>query len=245
MLQPELAGILTLFIAVVAGLSISAFQRRARNLADVEGSVILGAGLRAWYFEQLEPFEDACVRWGVQPAHLTLAQLLASVLVAACYAQGMLFTGGWLLLCTGTLDIVDGRLARRTGSDSLRGAFLDSVVDRYADALAFLGLAIFYRDSWVLLFALGAFVGTQMISYARARGEALGIDGRVGALQRPERYVLLGFGTMFGALAEHAFGAALDAPYGLAVLVLVGLAVATNVTATRRVVHVWRQLESR
>ncbi len=244
-LQPGLAGFLALFIAVVAGISIAAFQRRSRDLTHVEGSAILGSGLRAWYFEQLQPFEDACLRLGIQPAHLTLAQLPASFLVAMCYAQGMLFTGGWLLLCTGSLDIIDGRLARRAGSESRSGAFLDSMIDRYADALAFLGLAVFYHRSWVLVVTLAAFVGTQMISYARARGEALGVEARGGAMQRPERYVLLGFGTMFGALAQHGLGTWSDPPYGLAVVVLIGLAVATNITAIGRVVHAWRQLGAR
>ena len=57
-----------------------------------------------------------------------------SLLVACCYADGMLFTGGWLLLFTGTLDIIDGRVARRTNGSSARGAFLDSIIDRYADS---------------------------------------------------------------------------------------------------------------
>jgi len=247
MLQPVvptalLASALLVFILAVAAISITAFRRRPRGSVALEGSIVLSAGLRTWYFEQLQPIEDACARSGLKPAHLTYAQLLLSVVVAALYGFGMLFTGGWLLLCTGSLDIIDGRLARRTGSVSARGAFLDSVVDRYADALAFLGLAVFFRSSWVLWFVLLGFVGAQMVSYTRARGESLGVHSQVGALQRPERYVLLGFGTMFGALGEQIVGPVCGQSYGLAVVVLVGLGVATNLTAVWRAVHVWREL---
>lgn len=238
------SGLLT-FIVATAAVSFSAFRRRHHDLSTISGSRLLGAEARAWYFEQLQPFEDACARAGIQPAHLTYAQLLASLVVAACYASGLLFTAGWLLLFTGSLDIVDGRLARRTGSGSARGAFLDSVVDRYADALAFVGLAVFFRDSWLLWFILLAFLGTQMVSYTRARGEALGAACRVGVLQRPERYVLLGFGTILGSLVQHTCGPLWGQPYAVVVFVLVALAVAINLTAVQRAMYVWRALGER
>ncbi len=237
-----LASALFTFVAATAAVSITAFRRRRRDVSEIPGSRLLGPEIRAWYFEQLQPFEDVCARAGIQPAHLTYAQLMASVVVAACYASGLMFTAGWLLLFTGSLDIVDGRLARRTGTGSARGAFLDSVVDRYADALAFVGLAVFFRTSWLLWFILLAFLGTQMVSYTRARGEALGAACRVGVLQRPERYVLLGFGTILGSLVQHLCGTLWGQPYAVVALVLVALAVAINLTAVQRAVHVWREL---
>src|SRR6185369_14595597 len=107
---------------------------------------------------------------------------------AGAYAGGLMFAGGWLLLFAGSLDIVDGRVARRTNRGSKRGAFLDSVVDRYADALAYLGLAYFYGGTWVEWIVLGALVGSFMVSYTRARAEGLGTTCLVGLLQRPERF---------------------------------------------------------
>jgi CDP-diacylglycerol--glycerol-3-phosphate 3-phosphatidyltransferase len=231
------------FIAVTASVSIGSYRRRATGLAGIGGSLVLGPGIRSWYVENLRPFEDLCVDWGISPTALSCAQLVGSILVAACYASGMLFTGGWLLLFTGTLDIIDGRVARRINGSSLRGAFLDSIVDRYADSFALLGLAAFFRDSWVLWAVLFAVLGGLIVSYTRARAEGLGADCRVGLLQRPERYVILGFGTMFGALCERLTGPwAGGQHYSMVVLVIVVLAVLVNLTAIQRAVHVWRAL---
>jgi len=232
--------------AVIAGIaivSIGSYLRRPHDLSSVSGSLVLGPGIRGWYFSNLLPFEELCVRWGIQPAMISYMQLAGSLLVGYCYATGLLFTGGWLLLFTGTLDIIDGRVARRTHSGSARGAFLDSVIDRYADSLSYLGLAIFFRTSWVLWAALFALLGSLMVSYTRARAEGLGVECKVGLLQRPERYVILGFGTIFGSLLEHIGGPWVGSqPYALIVAVIVVLAVLVNFTSVQRVVYVWRAL---
>ncbi len=231
------------YIAATAVVSIGSHRRRANGAADVGGSIVLGPGIRGWYIENLQPFEDLCVRWHISPAALSYTQLAGSLVVAACYAHGMLFTGGWLLLFTGSLDIIDGRVARRINGSSARGAFLDSIIDRYADAFGYLGLAAFFRDSWVLWAVLLALLGGLMVSYTRARAEGLGADCRVGLLQRPERYVILGFGTMFGALCERLTGPWIAGQhYSLVIVVILVLGVLVNLTAGQRVVHVWRTL---
>lgn len=230
-------------IAAIAVVSISGYLRCPHNLANVGGSAVLGPGIRGWYFENLRPLEELCVRWGIQPASLSYAQLVGSMLVGYCYATGMLFTGSWLLLFTGTLDIIDGRVARRTNSGSARGAFLDSVIDRYADSFAYLGLAIFFRTAWVLWVVLFALLGGLMVSYARARAEGLGAQCRIGLLQRAERHVILGFGTIFGSLFEHITAPWWpDQRYALIILTILLLAVLVNFTALQRVVYVWRRL---
>jgi len=230
------------FIAITASVSIGSYRRRTAGAPEAGGSLVLSPGIRNWYLENLQPFEEFCVRWHVAPTALTCAQLAGSIVVAICYARGMLLTGGWLLLFTGTLDVIDGRVARRINGSSLRGAFLDSIIDRYADSFSLLGLAAFFRDSWVLWAVLFAVLGGLIVSYTRARAEGLGADGRVGLLQRPERYVILGFGTIFGALAEHLIGPIAGQRYALVILVIVGLAFMVNLTAIQRAVHVWRSL---
>jgi len=235
-------GILA-FIAATAVISIGSYLRRPHDLSGAGGSPILRPGIRGWYLDNLEPFEKLFASWGVRPAALSYTQLAGSVLVAWCYASGMLFTGSWLLLFTGTLDIIDGRLARRTNSGSAQGAFLDSIIDRYSDAFAYFGLAVFFRDSWMLWVTLLALLGSLLVSYARARAEGLGCRCYVGLLQRPERYVILGFGTIFGSLFEHLGGAWLPLPHYLLVMVtIIGLAILVNFTALQRVVYVWRVL---
>jgi CDP-diacylglycerol--glycerol-3-phosphate 3-phosphatidyltransferase len=231
------------FIAATAVISIGSYLRRPHDLSQAGGSAVLRPGIRGWYLENLEPFEELCARWGVKPAVLSYTQLAGSLLVTYCYASGMLFTGSWLLLFTGTMDIIDGRVARRTNSGSAQGAFLDSIIDRYSDAFAYLGLAVFFRDSWMLWIVLLALLGCLMVSYARARAEGLGCRCYVGLLQRPERYVILGFGTIFGSLFEHLTGAWLPAPHYLFVIItLAGLAILVNFTALQRVIYVWRIL---
>jgi len=243
LLDPLLAVAVFAFIGAIAVVSIGGYMRRPHDLAQVNASTILGRGIRGWYFENLVPFEEFCVRWKIDPAYLSYAQLLGSLLVAVCYAKGMLTTAGWLLLFTGTLDIVDGRVARRTNGESARGAFLDSVIDRYSDASAYLGLAVFFRDTWVLWAVLFGLIGGLIVSYARARGEGLGTHCHVGLLQRPERYVILGFGTIFGSLVEHLTGPWLPGQhYSLVIFTIVFLAVLVNFTAVQRVVHIWRAL---
>jgi CDP-diacylglycerol--glycerol-3-phosphate 3-phosphatidyltransferase len=241
----EQVASVTLFALIIltAVLSMRAWRRHAREVNTLRGSIVLSADLRAWYMSHLAPFEDFCVNWGIRPAALSFLQLGGSLLVAWAYACGLLFTGGWLLLGIGTLDIIDGRVARRTNSSSARGAFLDSVVDRYADALALTGLAIFFRTSWVLWAVLLALLGSVMVSYTRARGEALGVTAHVGLLQRPERYVILGFGTIFGALWDRVAAPLLGWPHSLTIATIVAVAVLVNFSALQRATHIWQALD--
>jgi phosphatidylglycerophosphate synthase len=243
-LEATVALATTAFIVVTAGLSIAAYRRRG-TASGVIGSTLLGPGIRGWYFENLRPFEQWCVDHHVPAAYLSYAQLVGGALVGACYAAGMLFTGGWLLLFTGTLDIIDGQVARQTGGASSRGAFLDSVIDRYVESLVYFGLAACFRASWVLWAVLFALLGSTMVSYARARAEGLGADMRVGVFQRPERIVILGFGTILAGLFEHLVGTWLPGPaYGFAAVTITAIAVLTNLTALQRIISTWRTLGS-
>ncbi len=194
--------------------------------------MVLNDRVRKWFFGKLRLLEDLCVFLGIRPAHLSYAQLVGSVFVGYEYAMGNFLFGGLLLLATGVLDVLDGRVARKTGTASLQGAFLDSMIDRYADASAFLGLIYFFQGSWVIWPTLLALVGSLNVSYARARAEGLGVDCKIGLMQRAERFLLLGFGTV---LMEF---------YSLpAVAIIVLLAVLVNFTAGQRAIYVWRKLE--
>jgi phosphatidylglycerophosphate synthase len=242
--RATLAALLLVLIPISAIGSIVWFARRRPDTSAAGGSLLLGPTLRAWHFENMRPFEDAFVRWGVRPGWISWAQLLVGGVVGLTYAEGLIFDSGLLLIFAGTLDILDGRVARRTNSGSRRGAFLDSVIDRYADSLAYLGIAVYFRHTWVLWVAMLALVGGVITSYTRARAEGLGATCHVGLLQRPERYVLLGLGSMFGSLIERLFGHPTGwQPNVLLTAVVILLAVLSNVTAVQRVVHVMEQLD--
>ncbi|MCK6553239.1 CDP-alcohol phosphatidyltransferase family protein [Candidatus Binatia bacterium] len=242
LLDQAVAAGVVLFVAGVVGFSIRRY-RTADPSAAAGGSLVLGPRIRSWYVDHLAPFEDACVRSGVTPAALSYTQLVGSIVVGALYAAGLTFTAGWVLLATSSLDIVDGRVARRTGGASPRGAFLDSVIDRYAESFAYCGLAIYFRATWMLAVVLFALTGSLMVSYARARAEGLGAENRVGVLQRPERLVILGFGTIFGALYAHLVAPWTPGPADLLTAATVLLiAVLANITAVQRVLYTYREL---
>jgi phosphatidylglycerophosphate synthase len=158
--------------------------------------------------------------------------------------MGHISTGGWCYLFAASLDLVDGRVARATGRASKAGAFLDSTLDRLAELAIFAGLAVHFRAGPALFAALGAASASVMVSYARARGEALGAGeaAKVGGMQRPERVVLTGLPCALAPLADFRFGAgAGDVVVGGALALL---AVLTAVTAGHRFGAIWRALRA-
>jgi CDP-diacylglycerol--glycerol-3-phosphate 3-phosphatidyltransferase len=204
-----------------------------------KGSRLLSARVRAWYFSNLDPFEEWMVRAGVRPIALTYLQGVGSVACAFAYAGGLIYAAGFLVLFTGTLDILDGKLARHIGDASPRGAFLDSVIDRYAEFAGYVGLMVFFSTGWRVWLVLLALLGGMMVSYTRARAEGLGVPCEIGWLQRPERFVLLGFGSIFSSIATHVLGG----QQALLVATLALLAVLANVTAVQRIAYVSRRLD--
>ena len=208
------------------------------DLSDVRGSRLIGSSVRGWYFTNLDPFEEILIRWRVSATAITLGQLVGSIVCAIAFASGLTFSAGFLVWASGSLDILDGRMARRTGSASKAGAFLDSVVDRYCEFFVYSGLIIYFESGWIVWAVLFAMLGGMMVSYTRARAEGLSQECMVGMLQRPERFVLLGFGAVFSSVATHALG-------GNQVLlkaVILFLAVFSNLTAIQRFLHVHRGL---
>ncbi|MEO8605776.1 MAG: CDP-alcohol phosphatidyltransferase family protein [bacterium] len=225
-------------IVGAATLGMRFYLQGAPDSSTVKGSRYLSSRVRAWYFTNLDPFKTLFVRLGVRPIALTYAQVAASFAVAAAYAGGLVFCAGWLVLFAGTLDILDGKVARGGEGASVRGAFLDSVMDRYAEFVSYVGLIVLFAHGWRVWAVLLAILGGFMVSYARARAEGLGVRCEIGMLQRPERYVLLGFGSIFGSISGHLLGG----DHVLLTITIVLLAVLANLTAVQRIVYVSRAL---
>jgi CDP-diacylglycerol--glycerol-3-phosphate 3-phosphatidyltransferase len=186
----------------------------------------------------VQPFAAALARAGIQANWLTYLGFILNVAVAVLVAQGWLGVGGAMFLIVNALDFLDGAVARAAGTAGAFGAFLDSVLDRYSEAVVFVGLIVWYAradDMFAVVATALAMSGSFMVSYCRARAEGLGLDCEVGLLQRPERIVVLGIGLM---LTEYTHPMVL-------VAVLVVLAVLTNVTTLQRMRHVGRLFEER
>jgi CDP-diacylglycerol--glycerol-3-phosphate 3-phosphatidyltransferase len=131
---------------------------------------------------------------------VTLVGLALAILAGVLIAGGRLQSGALCLILSALCDVLDGQLARRSGSPGPFGAFLDSCVDRLAEGAVFVGLALHLSSlgqRWVLV-AILALIGSTMVSYARARAEGLGLHGQVGAMERPERLALLIVALLLG-----------------------------------------------
>jgi phosphatidylglycerophosphate synthase len=215
------------------------------EVASRPASKLLGRFLRHYMMWILGPWERTLVRWRVSPNALTFASFLVACASACCFAIGSFGAGGWLYLLTGILDILDGRIARATGRVSKGGAFFDSVMDRYAELVVFGGLSVYYRHGWALYVVLLASLGSIMVSYTRARGEALGVQVNIGTMQRPERLFYLGAISGLSPIVETIFGHGALPPFVPVVVALALLGASANVTAIRRISHTLARLDGR
>lgn len=234
--RPGTATAAALLIGVTIALALRGVARTAVASSERGAAApLIGPRVRAWYRGLLGPLEESLAGLGVRPDHLTYAQLVVSVLAGAAFAGGAVFLAGWLTILAGTLDILDGGLARRTGQASARGAFVDSVIDRWAEFATFVGLGVLFREGWMLAVVAVAAFASQMVSYVRARAEGLGVELTGGRAQRPERYVLLGFGAWISGLVSHLFCPVVGGPsHAVLAAAIWMLALAATWTALER-----------
>ncbi len=234
-----LAFVIILFVSVRNWLWIL----RTPPPTDAGATGWLGPRARQWYRDCMGPLEEDLRRAGVHPDSITYSQTVIAVAAATAFAQGAMFLAGWLVIASGTLDVLDGSVARRSGLGTRRGAFVDSVVDRYAEIVVYVGLAVYFRGRWVEWVVWLAAFGSMMVSYARARAEGLGLACPVGGAQRAERVVLLGLGAFLSAIVAHLRCAWTGVfSHGLLASTLVAMAVVANVTALERARWAARQL---
>jgi phosphatidylglycerophosphate synthase/putative flippase GtrA len=198
-------------------------------------TVLVGMFLRHYFFWVIQPLWKVVYRSGLPANALSMLSGLLGVSSGVAVAAGRFTLGGWLFLGSGILDVMDGRVARLRKEANPAGAALDSVLDRYVDSAMLMGLAWYYRDTWVLLPVLVAFLGTSLVPYVRARGEGLGINLRGGAMQRLERVLFLGVGVALSPIFEAIWFPEMKHPmHWLAVVGLVFVALMSNVTALSR-----------
>ncbi len=171
-------------------------------------------------------------RLGITADTLTATGLISASATAVAVAVGRLHLAIILLVVTGLHDLLDGPVAKASGTTSVRGAFFDSVTDRVADALILGGVAWYLASTsggHLVLLPFGVLGATSLVSYQRAKAESLGITAKGGLMERAERMILLGIGF-------------LSASFLVPVLwTMLGL---TALTAAGRFVRVWRLAEA-
>jgi phosphatidylglycerophosphate synthase len=241
-----LVGLVSFLLATLLVFTLRSLLFGRPHTPDIEKRqhTILAKFFQEWWIWLYGPLERLCLRAHVSPDAITVASTLVAAGAAVLMGYGWLSVGGWVYLFGASLDFIDGRVARATGRSSRAGAFLDSTLDRVGELLVFGGLAVNFRTSPVLFAALGAAGTSLLVSYARARGEALGAGevAKVGGMQRPERIVVSGVACALSPLAVAGWGAGSDR-------MLVGsalgtLAVLATFTAFRRTWAIYRALRA-
>jgi CDP-diacylglycerol--glycerol-3-phosphate 3-phosphatidyltransferase len=171
-------------------------------------------------------------RTPVTPNALSWSGFILALGAAALVITGHLFAAGFVVLVAGFFDILDGALARLIEKVTPFGAVLDAALDRLSEAVLLLAILALYatEQSLVGILLVGAaLIGSQLVSYIRARAEAQGLECRVGIFTRAERVVVLALGLLLSHFA-HALIIA------LAIIVVFSL-----VTVGQRLVYVWQQ----
>ena len=192
---------------------------------------VLPNWIRNWYLNLIAPIINLFVRLEVNPNLFTTIGFILTVGASVLFATGQLVIAGAIVLLAGTFDIIDGKVARATNRVTKFGALYDSTLDRYAEVIMFFGLAFYFVKEAMFLtsiavsFALG---GSMMVSYVRARAEALGFQCKIGIMQRPERVVYIGFGAIFAFI--HM---------GTLIFAISLIAILANFTAIQRLHHIW------
>lgn len=158
---------------------------------DKEPSLFMPKVFLDFYFWVIDPVVSFVERKQISPDSITIFSLITAAAAGVAIGTGRLMLAFWIMMLTALCDVLDGLIARRTGTSSPRGAFFDSFADRISEALIFAGFAYLGGGNILTWVSYWAMVASYSVSYARARGEGLGVDCKTGLMQRPERITVL------------------------------------------------------
>jgi CDP-diacylglycerol---glycerol-3-phosphate 3-phosphatidyltransferase len=195
------------------------------------GAARNGQELRAYARERL-------IESRLTPNAISMVGLLGNLIAAALVTQRLFFCAGVAFILGSVMDTLDGRYSRMSGKGTLFGAFLDSTLDRIEEGIVLAAVAGYFAangEDFAAAMCVVAVLGSLMVSYTRARAEALGVECKVGLATRPVRVVLLSIGLIF------AKGAGIGDFELLAPAIYV-VAALTIFTVFQRVWHVRKEL---
>src|SRR6188472_2035948 len=143
---------------------------------------------------------DRLIESRLTPNAISIAGLVGNLIAAALVTQRLFFLAGVAFVAGSVMDTLDGRYSRMSGKGTLFGAFLDSTLDRIEEGIVLAAVAWYFADSGDAVAAAAcvlAVLGSLIVSYTRARAEALGVECKVGIATRPVRVVILSIGLVF------------------------------------------------
>ena len=196
----------------------------------------------------INPLIKGIIKIGITPNFITttgfILNLFATGLMiyAAIYAPyntNIIGYAGGVIIFAGLFDMMDGRLARLGNMQSTFGALWDSTLDRYSELFTLFGIQFYLlANQWIYsgIITFLAIIGSIMVSYVRARGEGLGIDVKVGFMQRPERVVVTAIGAIVCGVCNSLWG--LSVP-------MILIALLANITAFWRITYCYKQLKGK
>lgn len=207
------------------------------SAGQLRGGSLLSSRVKDAARALLAPLVRLAQRFGVTPNRVTVIGFVVVVVAAGLIAMGQLLAGAVVLVAGSLLDAVDGALARANGGGTPFGSFLDSTLDRAAEAILYIGLIVYFLQADAdpigpVLLALAALSGSFMVSYTRAKAEALGVSASVGLAPRTERLVIIVAGI---GLAGLGIEIGLTGAIGI----VAGLSAATTI---QRIWHVQREI---
>ncbi len=221
--------------------------------------------IKSYAYKALNPIIYILKKTGITPNGITvigfIITIASSVILIAGAEMGIrgetkyITWFGIILLLAGVFDMLDGQLARKTNKMTNFGALFDSVIDRYSELIMFFGIAYYlvsYDYFLSSVFAFIAMIGSIMVSYVRARAEGLGVDCKVGIMQRPERVLTIGISAILYGIISHYTGNFkiivdwLPFPFieniSIFTIPIFILAVLTNYTAFHRLNHCYKKM---
>lgn len=206
--------------------------------------------LQKLIYTLINPIIKGMIKMRITPNMVTTTGFVGNVIAAFLFIHASQLTpismgfswigwGGAILLFSGLFDMMDGRLARLGSMSTTFGAFWDSTLDRYSELFSLFGITLYLMTAsgiWAGVITFLALVGSIMVSYVRARAEGLGIECKVGLMQRPERVVVTALAAIITGMTSNLWW-------------LIGgmtlIAVLANITAFWRVAHCYKQLKAR
>jgi CDP-diacylglycerol---glycerol-3-phosphate 3-phosphatidyltransferase len=182
-----------------------------------------------------EPIVTVLEKTHITPNAVTCIGLMITIVAAVLVALKHPFAAGFVVLFAGLFDMLDGALARRTNRVTKFGGVLDSTLDRVSEAVVLIGVAVFYANqynTWGVALAGIGMMSSQLVSYVRAKAEAMNINCEIGLFTRPERVVILSLGLL---LSKFNY---------VLLIALAIIAVLSLFTAGQRLFFVWKKIKS-